>query len=459
MFDQQPPRASSALLRADRRSPAPRSTPRSPRRGAAPLLLLFLGLGVGGCGPQDGATAATGETTAIPVQVEPVGQGTITRTLRRTGEVRAEVEVRVYSQVPDRILDLRVEEGNTVTREQVIAVIQSSGLSAGVAQAAASLESARVQRDKTQDDLERAERLLASNVASAAQVDALRRGLAAADAQVRSLQAVVEQASTRQAQSLVRAPISGLVGTRHLSRGDLASPQFPLVTLVQIDRVKVMLQATELDLPHLGVGTPVEIRVAALPDRVFPGAVTRVGSVLDPLTRHAPVEILLDNPNHELKPGMLAEVAVVLEQRQGVVTVPFFALTPEEQLEGRLPSKEEQRYHLFVVEGTTARHRFGRIGLLEGDRVELTEGATPGEVLVVRGQQLLDDGSTVEVIEDSPAATATATATATAPTAPPAATDGAAPAPAAPAAPPPPPATAGTPTAATPPAAAGEGTR
>jgi len=359
------------------------------------LLALLAVLPAGGCSCSQQEAAGAKQSAALPVKTIIVARSTVTRELRRTGEVRPEVEVRVFSMVPDRILDLRVEEGMTVRKDEVIAVIQSDALDAGVAQAAASLESARVQQDKLGDDLERAAKLLESNVTSPAQVDALRKGLAAAEAQVRSLEAVVEQASTRQRQSLVRAPIGGIVGSRLLSRGDMAAPQIPIVTLVQIDRVKVVLQATEFDLPHLGVGAGVEIRVAAYPGELFHGKVTRVSPVIDPLSRHALVEILLENKDHRLKPGMLAEISVVLERHRDVVTVPLFSLLLEE---GAL-ADGSPRYRAFVVEGGKAGRRQVRTGLLEGERFEVLEGLAAGEELVVRGQQQLEDGSAVEVVE------------------------------------------------------------
>lgn len=358
-------------------------------------LLLGLALPAAGCRSQDASGAAQDEKpTTIPVKVAQVGSGTISRVLRRTGEVRAEVEVRVFGQVPDRILDLRVDEGDRVVKGQVLAVIQSAALTAGVAQAAASLESARAQRDRVRDELGRAERLLQSNVSSPAQVKTLRRGLTAAEAQVRSLEAVVEQASTRQQQSTVRAPIRGVVGIRYLSRGDLALPQLPILTIVQMDRVKVVIQATEFDLPHLLPDTSVEIRVAAYPEDVFEGKVSRVSPVINPLTRHAQVEVLLDNKDHRLKPGMLAQVWAVLERHEGAVVVPLFSLILEE----KAYEDGSPRYHAFVLEGAGARRRTLRTGLLEGKRMEVLEGLAPGETLVVRGQHLLQEGSEVEVV-------------------------------------------------------------
>ncbi len=371
------------------------------KRDAALLAALALTLGLLGSGCERKQAQAAAET-ALPVRVERVGRGSVARVLERMGEVHGEVEVRVFSQIPDRILDLRVDEGDTLAKGDVIAVIQSETLTSGVAQVAASLESARAQRDRVASDLRRAEVLLQSAVTSAAQVEALRQGLAAADAQVRSLEAVVEQASTRQRQAVVRAPIAGVVGSRLLNRGDLAAPGMPIVTLVQMDRVKVVLQATEYELPYLRLGTPVEIRVAAHPGETFAGKVTRVSPVIHPLTRHAQVEMLLDNPDHKLRPGMLARVTAVLEQRAGVIVAPLFSLLMnDEQRQG-----EEASYHVFVLDGRVARRRNIVAGLIDGGQVEVREGLREGETLVVRGQQLLDDGSEVEVTVTPSAAAA-----------------------------------------------------
>ncbi len=366
--------------------------PTAPVTLAAALAVAILALP--GCDPGQGADAVK-EEPPVAVRVQPVERGTVSHALRRMGEVRAEVEVRVFGQIPDRILDLRVDVGDRVTKGQVLAIINSDALAAGVAQAAATLESARVQRDKLQADLRRAEALHAANVTSEVQVETLAKAVEGAQAQVRSIEAVVAQAASRRKQAVVRAPIEGLVGMRHLARGDLALPQIPIVTLVQDERVKVVLQATEQELPHLAAGTSVEVRVAAYPREVFVGDVSRVSPVIHPLTRHAEVEVLLDNKDRRLRPGMLAQVTVVLERREGVLVAPLFALVlePGQDAEGR------PRYHAFAADKGVARRRPLSVGLIEGETVEVRGGLREGETLVVRGQHLLDDGSALEVTQ------------------------------------------------------------
>lgn len=379
--------------------PADQPRPGAPRgRALDALLLLCLTLITGatiGCEP--GTAAEAQAEPPVSVRVQPIARGTISRTLSRMGEVHAEVEVRVFGQIPDRILDLRVDAGDRVTKGQVLAIISSDALAAGVAQAAATLESARVQRDKLKADLRRAETLLAAHVISAVQVESLGTAVEGAQAQVRSLEAVVAQAASRRQQAVVRAPMDGLVGIRHLARGDLAMPQIPIVTLVEDERVKVVLQATEQELPHLAVTTAVEVRVAAYPDEVFRGQVSRVAPVIHPLTRHAEVEILLPNEDRRLRPGMLAQVMVVLERREGALLVPLYSLVlePGQDAEGR------SRYHGFVVEGGVARRRQLQVGLMEGGHAEVVAGLREGETLVVRGQHLLSEGGSVEVTQTS----------------------------------------------------------
>jgi membrane fusion protein (multidrug efflux system) len=157
-----------------------------------------------------------------------------------------------------------------------------------------------------------------------------------------------------------------------------------------MDKVKVVAGVGERDIALVKEGTTqATVRVDAYPDEVFPGTVRKVSPVADERTRTVEVEIHIDNPGYRLKPGMFARVDLTLQERANAVVIPDHAVL-----------RADEATFLYVVEGTTARRRAVRLGLAEGERVEVLEGVRAGERVVTRGQRLLEEGSAVTVVEE-----------------------------------------------------------
>lgn len=332
------------------------------------------------------------------VEASPVETGAVSRWLGYIGDIEGEAEVAVFSAIPDRILALNVREGDEVERGDVLAVIRADVLRQGVRQALGGVDAARAQRDAMADQVSRLEKLKGTGAVTSSQLLSAESQLAAAEARVRQLEAALGQARERKGDSRVRAPISGVVGQLLLEEGDMAAPQTPICTVVAMDRVRVRIDVPEPDLPRLEEGQLVEVGVAVGDGPPIRAEVSRVGPVLDRVSRTAALEIDIDNPDHELRPGMLARVRIQVERREGVVVVPKTALT--------VTSESENGNNLFravVVEDGRAAERLVSLGIEEDERVEVLEGLSAGERLVVSGQHLVADGDRVLVGGDAPA--------------------------------------------------------
>lgn len=209
-----------------------------------------------------------------------------------------------------------------------------------------------------------------------------RRVLAQAEVSVRQAEAAL-------AESVVRAPVRGVVAQRAVDPGDTVTPQVRLLQLVQIDPAVVVAAVPERDLPALRPGTGVEITVDALGDRPFPGRVTRISPVLSPQSRTADLWAEVPNAEGTLRPGMTARMRVLLGRREGVVAVPVEAVV-----------REGNRQVVFVVQDQVARARGVTLGLSDGTRVEVRSGLRVGERVVVAGQEALRDGTLVRVLRE-----------------------------------------------------------
>jgi membrane fusion protein, multidrug efflux system len=359
------------------------------------LLLAGAFVAAGGC--KGSKEKVDDKDAPISVQVMKVEPESITRVLTYDADVQGELEVKVFAQVPERILSLPVDEGATVKKGQVLAVLRSESLSEGVRSTLAAVDAAKADRDNLKTELERAEKLVAKNIVSRAQVDQFRARLLSAEAQIRRLEAMSSQASTAASYATVRSPIDGIVGRRFLSQGDLAAVSLPILTVVRMDRVELMLEVPERELTHVREGMAARIRVARYADQDFSGEVVLLAPTIDRQTRTARVKLRAPNAEHRLMPGMLAKVSLEVEWHKGVAVVPYSSLIIEAATEGRIA------YRTFIVSGTLARERHVELGIVDGDRVELLGGVSFGELMVTKGQHLLTDGQKVNVVEQETA--------------------------------------------------------
>jgi RND family efflux transporter MFP subunit len=356
-------------------------------------------LSVPGC--KGGGDEADAGPELAPVRVATVGTGSLIRRLGFIGDIEGQTEINVFSFVPDRLLSIAVKDGDRVKAGQVLATVRASALGEGVKQAAAGVDAVRAQLASLKDQQARLKKLEGSGAVTSSQVLAIDAQVAAAEAQGRQFEAMLGQARQARGNAVITAPVSGVIGRVFVEVGDIAAPQFPICTIVDLDRVKIVVRVPEPDLPLLAVGQAAEVEIAARNDAPVHGVVSRVGPVLDRLSRTASLEIDMENPDGALKPGMLARVRVEVERRDGVVWAPKDALTVTNEHRG-----DKSLYRAVVVEQGKAKEKLVLLGLEDGGRVEILEGLAAGETLVVSGQHLVVDGDPVRLLAAEAAAAA-----------------------------------------------------
>lgn len=357
------------------------------------LLVLPLSLPLTGCKGRGQAATKDKKSAPIPVQIAELAPSSIARVLEYDADVKGLLEVKILSQVPERIISLKVKEGDRVRKGQVLAVLRADSLSAGVSSASAAVDAARVERDNLRSELARQEKLLQRKIVSAALVEQLRARLLAAEAQIRRFEAVTKQASTARGNAVIRAPISGIIGQRFLEQGDLAIPSVPICTVVQMDRVELILEVPEKDLALIRKGMVAQLFVARYPKQPFSGEVVRILPTIDRMTRTAQVKVELPNKDHRLMPGMLARVKLEVERHDDAVVVPYSSLIIEMGTQGKVT------YRVFVLKGGRSTGLTVTLGIVADKRVEIKSGLKFGDKLVTRGQHLLENGRSIKVVE------------------------------------------------------------
>jgi len=347
-----------------------------------------------------------GEAPTPALGTAAVRRGDLVAEVSATGTLSPLVEVQVGSQVSGTIHRIHVDFNSRVTAGQLIAEIEPSLIAAAVAQADANAKSAVAAREKAvvavhdaQRRLERLRKLSEERIVSDNDLDAAEFALEAAQAEERvqeatvgQRQAALEQARVDLAHTHIYAPIDGVVISRDVDVGQTvaASLQTPTLFVIagDLSRMQIETEVDEAFIGRLAEGQPVTFTVFAYPERTFRGTLAQVR--LNPTVEAGVVKynciIHVDNPDHALKPGMTATVAIEVERHPGVLQVPNGALRfvpdplpPEtEALRDRLGRDEAI---LWLSGADRLRPVIAKVGLVGADATEvagdeITEGTT-----------------------------------------------------------------------------------
>jgi membrane fusion protein (multidrug efflux system) len=246
--------------------------------------------------------------------------------------------------------------------------------------------------------LKRAEELFATRTISQAELDAARASLEQEQAQVENLQAIV-------AKKTIRAPFAGRLGIRQVNLGQFLNKGEGVVSLQALDPVFVEFAVPQQNLPLIREGLEVRVTIDAFPERSFLGKLTAINPDIDRSSRSLRMQATLSNPEALLRPGMYANVEVVLPEKRSVLVIPSTAV-----LYATFGDS------VFVVEDgevlpdgsrpMVVRQQLIRTGETQGDFVVVTTGLKEGQRVVTAGAFKLRNGasvieSTVGVVEPS----------------------------------------------------------
>lgn len=348
------------------------------------LGVLLLTIGAAGCGG-DVEAGDTGEanetegfTRVINVEVAELGSSDFQENIRLTGTVEAHRDVMVGAEEGGTVVQVFREKGVRVQAGQAIAKIDDRILTAQVQQA-------RAQAALARETWQRRQRLY--------EQDQVGSELAYLEAKYMAEQAEASLAALEQrlANTVIRAPISGILDDRMVEVGTMVSPGAATARVIDLDPVKITAGVPERYALDVRPGAAASVTFDVLPGEEFTGTISYVGAAVDPRSRTFAVELTLLNENGMIKPEMAANVSVV----RGVVTEAV--VVPQEAL-----IRVEDGYVAYVVESDggqdVARTRRVEPGPSQRNQVVIREGLQPGDKLIVVGQQQVEDGDRVRVV-------------------------------------------------------------
>lgn len=353
-----------------------------PRTARTVILSLSLGLLLAACGGggKDGAQAGKEggkdgekkEEKPVPVEVAQVAKRPIQASYHGTAALEAPNEAQVVAKTSGILLQLNVEEGDTVKAGQVLARLDPDRPKLEVQRAEAMLR-------KLEADLERSKNLFDRKLIAADLYEKLRFDVA-------TQRATYDMVRLELSYTQIVAPIDGVVAQRMVKLGNLIQLNTTLFRIVDARELEAVLNVPERELATLRQGLAVTMEVDALPGKPFVGVIDRVSPVVDAGSGTFRVTCAFESDG-VLKPGMFGRIGVIYDQREDALTIPRTALL-----------EDAGESAVFAVRDGAAVRVPIELGYINGELAEVRGGLNEGDSVVTAGKVTLRDGIKVEVL-------------------------------------------------------------
>lgn len=324
----------------------------------------------------NGAGEQQGGPPVPRVEVIQPERQTLTATLMSSGTITSRNEVHVIAQTEGKINMIEVEEGDRVREGEIIIQLDESVPRAQYREAEANYREAK-------RNLERAEQLYERNLISEQEYQNIVTQAHIAESRYEYRRALFEYTT-------IRAPITGVVTYRGVDRGDIASQREQLLTVTNLEDLVILVNVSELEAPYLSRGDEVTVQVDAYRGDTFRGRIRRVFPAADPNTRLIPVEVEFIDKDERLFPGLFARVEFQTQRRENVLVVPVNAV---------MTNPQGERY-VYTINDDTAHFRKISIGMRTEEYMEIIEGISDSEKVVIRGAGSLRDRIPVQIMTD-----------------------------------------------------------
>jgi HlyD family secretion protein len=309
-----------------------------------------------------------------------------------TSTVKSETEVTLSAQRTGRVVRLPVREGDLVKAGDLVARLD---LTEESVQSASALAQSKAAYDEAEKNLTRTEDLVNKGMVAEQDLDAARRAYAIAKSQY---EAAAADAGVKHEYSIVRAPFGGVVAKKYTEEGELLLPGKQIVTIVNPDKIYVLATIDEVDVGRLRPGQPVAITVDAFPGEKFSGAIRRISPIVSGgklETRTADVWVYFDAKQPRIKPGMSADVEILVATLRNVLSVPSQAVL---EREGKKQVFAAGGTHLKPGDKTVVNLRPIEIGETNWSFTQVVGGIRAGEFVVTTPEATgLKDGAKVRI--------------------------------------------------------------
>ena len=333
------------------------------------------------------AAESEDESPAIPVETSVATRNDIYAMYSGTAPIEAFAEAEVVAKVAGEVREIFVEEGDDVKAGQVLARLDGDRLRLEWMQSEANLR-------KSQRDFQRNVDLKERGLISAGDFEKIKY-------ETDALEATYNLARLEYSYTEIKAPLDGVISDRFVKVGNTIDVNAVTFKVTSLEPLIAYLHVPEREYRRIDHGQPAVIEVDALQDSEYQGVVARISPVVDPGTGTFKITIEVSDPTRRLKPGMFGRINIVYDMHAQALQIPRSAIIDE-----------AGETYVFVVEDEKAARRTITTGYSNNGHIEILDGLTGSEKIVVVGQTGLKEGSRVSVInlaeaEESSASNAT----------------------------------------------------
>lgn len=323
------------------------------------------------CGQQNSGAPAMDPMAALNATPVVSVTGAVREQVARDAVYSATVQANVVNNIAPltsgRIQKLNVEVGDFVSAGQILAEMDR-----------VQLDQAALRLKNDENELERVRQLLAEGGVSQSDFESLELAFKVSKSSYENL---LEN-------TILRAPVAGVVSARNYDRGDLYGMSLPIYTVQQITPVKLLVPISETDYTRVKRGDKVSLTVDAIPGKTYDGSIVRLYPTMDAATHTFNAEVQVPNADRELRPGMYARVTVDYGASTSIV-VPDAAVLKQQG--------SGQRFVFILNADDTVTIRPVEAGRHFGTRYEILSGLEEGEQVLTGGHTNLKSGDKVEV--------------------------------------------------------------
>ncbi len=342
------------------------------------ILFLSVVLALGGCDSGNAEGEPKGddekeETPPVPVVVRLASRGDVFATYTGTASLESDQEALVVAKVTGEVKQLLVEEGDRVRAGKVMARLDGDRLRLELKRSEANLRKLRQEYDRNVE-------LHEKGLVSVGAFEGLKYELDA-------MMAANNLARLELSYTEIVAPIDGLVSERFIKVGNTISVNDPVFQITDMDPLLAYLFVPEREFRKLRVGQEAQVALDAIPGTVFSASIDRISPVVDPQTGTFKVTLAIYDDSARLKPGMFGRFRIVYDAHIDVVMIPRVAVI-----------EDDTRQSVFIVNDGVAHRRIIRTGYSREDQIEIVEGLTGDETVIIIGQNGLKEDAAVDVV-------------------------------------------------------------
>jgi membrane fusion protein, multidrug efflux system len=328
-----------------------------------------------------------------PVVVKGNAQkGEIVNSLSFTGDIVPVQQAAIYSKVSGNLEKIFVDIGSVVSQNQVLAIIDTTIYAQNLKLANANYLQADVTYKNNKLTYERNKKLFEQNLIARQDLENSKTTMDASMAQREAAYANYSNSLTQLGYCKVTAPFSGTITKRFFDQGAYinasgSSPNSSLFILMNVSQLKSYLNIPEKNVPLLDRVTGIQVTADALPNVIFKAGIKKISNAVDLTTRTMQIEIDIENSNKMLKPGMFANITMILDKKENALILP-----------NQVVQDDDKGNFVYVLKkDSTVEKRYVQIGIKQDTKYEVLSGITENDPLVFIGQSLVRDKMKVKI--------------------------------------------------------------